>query len=182
MLRHRNKYNRQYPGGLRYDNWLTTTLWHSFHSQSQHRRTKNFVNQTYFDMSAKFIITMNRAQLLTWGGYWRLFPDGSHCLHYSHTRYSPPFLATISSNRAHLPSLQCSTIRHHSPATLCEQQYLDMYYLWKQRRQDEMEMVLKLMKILSTLNNVVELSKIPMTFTCFIEFGNFPTIAITNFN
>ena len=30
-------------------------------------------------------------------------------------------------------------------------------------------------------NNVVELSKIPVTFTCFIEFGNFPTIA-GNFN
>ena len=30
-------------------------------------------------------------------------------------------------------------------------------------------------------NNVVEFSKMTVTFTCFIEFGNFPTIA-GNFN
>ena len=116
-------------------------------------------------MSAKFIITMNTTQLLTWGGYRRLFPDGSVLPTFFPHKIFSSFSChniTISSHKAHLHSLQCTTIRGHSPATLCEPQYVDMYYQW---RQEEMEMVLKAHGNSINSNNVVELSKIPVTFT-----------------
>ena len=109
-----------------------------------------------------------------------MYPD---CPYYSHKRYSPPFLATISSNRADLHSLQCSTVIAHFTLHLIIMLDIICYnimlciYQWRQ----EMEMVLKAHWNYISPNNVVELLKIQVTFTCFIGFENVPTIA-GNFN